>query len=180
MTQGSIEISPPLRDNVVLEITKGLGISMDDLNKDCPVCIASTGHSKVMVGINSNSLLHGLKPDSGMLKKISEEIHCNGYYVFTLNPGEDILVHGRMFAPAIGIPEGPVTGNANGPLGAYLVHYDLMQEDTQDIFSFSAMQGEAIGRTGTMKVTVKKKGTVPSMVQITGDAVIAFSTTLTL
>ena len=55
-----------------------------------------------------------------------------------------------------------------------------MQEDTQDIFSFSAMQGEAIGRTGTMKVTVKKKGTVPSMVQITGDAVIAFSTTLTL
>ena len=30
-----------------------------------------------------------------------------------------------MFAPTIGLPEDPVTGNANGPVGAYLVHCDL-------------------------------------------------------
>jgi PhzF family phenazine biosynthesis protein len=46
--------------------------------------------------------------------------------VFTLaTDASDILAHGRMFAPAIGIPEDPVTGNANGPLGAYLVRHGL-------------------------------------------------------
>ena len=50
---------------------------------------------------------------------------CRIYQVdaFTLNDADSgILSHGRMFAPAIGIPEDPFTGNANGPLGAYLVH----------------------------------------------------------
>jgi PhzF family phenazine biosynthesis protein len=74
-----------------------------------------------MVGINSESLLHSLQPDMDKLAEISAEVGCNGYYVFTLHPENDVLVHGRMFAPAIGIQEDPVTGNANGPLGAYLV-----------------------------------------------------------
>ena len=31
-----------------------------------------------------------------------------------------------MFAPAIGIPEDPVTGNGHGPLGAYLVRHGIV------------------------------------------------------
>ncbi|GMQ62139.1 hypothetical protein AN2V17_13700 [Vallitalea sp. AN17-2] len=34
-----------------------------------------------------------------------------------------------MFAPAIGINEDPVTGNANGPLGAYIVHHKLVKHN---------------------------------------------------
>lgn len=49
---------------------------------------------------------------------------------FTVNSQDsDILIHGRMFAPAIGINEDPVTGNANGPLGAYLVHHNLVKHN---------------------------------------------------
>lgn len=33
------------------------------------------------------------------------------------------MVHGRMFAPAVGVAENPVTGDSNGPLGVYLIHY---------------------------------------------------------
>lgn len=36
------------------------------------------------------------------LAKLSDEIGCNGYYVFTMNQNEAPMIHGRMFAPAIG------------------------------------------------------------------------------
>jgi len=35
--------------------------------------------------------------------------------------------------PAIGINENPVTGNGNGPLGAYLVHHGLVSHDNRPV-----------------------------------------------
>jgi PhzF family phenazine biosynthesis protein len=85
-----------------------------------------------------------------------------------------------MFAPAIGIAEDPVTGNANGPLGAYLVHYGIFQEGREDCFEFDVVQGEAIKREGTMHDRVEKREGEPVLVQIIGRAVIAFSTEVIL
>jgi PhzF family phenazine biosynthesis protein len=94
-----------------------------------------------------------------------------------LNPDEEVLVHGRMFAPAIGIPEDPVTGNANGPLGVYLVHYNICTFlETQNELSFLILQGEAIKRDGGMRVNVKIENGNPILVQIVGQAVVAFET----
>jgi len=42
------------------------------------------------------------------------------------------------------------------------------------------MQGEAIKRDGTMHVHVEKEHGTPKLVQITGNAVIAFSTEITI
>ena len=179
MTQGTPEVSAPFGQKIVSRITAALGIRDEDLRVDCPVAIASAGHSKVMVGIKSLELLHHLTPDLPTLSSISAEIGCNGYYVFTLHPDEEILVHGRMFAPAIGIAEDPVTGNANGPLGIYLVHFGICQELAgPDSFDFTIVQGEAIHRAGTMTVHVKKEDNEPKTVKITGEAVIIFSTEL--
>jgi PhzF family phenazine biosynthesis protein len=50
---------------------------------------------------------------------------------------------GRIFAPAIGIAEDPITGNANRPLGAYLVKYDLMKHDNRRL-SFEEHQTRRI------------------------------------
>lgn len=176
MTQGTPLVSEPFGDKVRNQIADALGISCKDICQEYPVAISSTGHSKVMVPIYSNEILHALKPDLQMLIEISSQIGCNGYYVFTLNPQEEILVHGRMFAPAIGIAEDPVTGNANGPLGAYLVHFNIMQDINNKCFDFDILQGEAIKRDGIMHVHVDKEQGEPKLVQITGNAVIAFST----
>jgi PhzF family phenazine biosynthesis protein len=116
----------------------------------------------------------------GRLIALSAEIGCNGYYMFTLHPDEAIRVHGRMFAPAIGIPEDPVTGNANGPLGAYAAHYGLLEPQSADMLRFTAMQGEAIGRPGSMEVRITLQNGEPSLVQIVGCATVAFATTLLL
>nr|WP_314460365.1 PhzF family isomerase [uncultured Clostridium sp.] len=179
MTQGEVKVGEPLPLPVQMEILSALGIPEDKLRRDCPIAISSTGHSKVMIGMTELNLLHSLKPDLAKLSEISSRIGCNGYYVFTLHPEETPLVHGRMFAPAIGITEDPVTGNANGPLGAYFVTYGLFGKDKEE-FSFEAVQGEAIGRMGKISVTVVIKGEKPVKVKITGKAVTVFSTEMEL
>lgn len=112
------------------------------------------------------------------LSQLSKAINCNGYFVFTLDSSEpDILCHGRMFAPAIGINEDPVTGNANGPLGAYLVHNNIIETQT-GIFTFLGKQGEAIGREGVVEVQVFIENGNPRQVNIAGRAVEIFKTSL--
>jgi trans-2,3-dihydro-3-hydroxyanthranilate isomerase len=52
-----------------------------------------------------------------------EAPHIFAFTSETQYPGA--TVHSRMFAPAMGITEDPATGAASGPLGAYLVKYEI-------------------------------------------------------
>jgi PhzF family phenazine biosynthesis protein len=180
MTQGKIELGN-IVDGINREkLLTALKINDSNLIENFKVQIVSTGHSKVMVGIKSMETLNSLNPNYDELAKLSKNIECNGYYVFTIDSEEnDILIHGRMFAPAIGINEDPVTGNANGPLGAYLVHHNLVKHNNS-LFKFKAMQGEAINRAGTIEVAVKIEENEPVEVKISGSAVIAFKSEITI
>ncbi len=84
-----------------------------------------------------------------------------------------------MFAPAMGIPEDPVTGNANGPLGAYLVHHGLL-DARGDRAAFNGKQGEAMGRPGVVSVTVQVRNGKAVQVQVSGRAAVAFKTEIEL
>lgn len=179
MTQGSFSTEEIRDGETVARILNALGLTEEDLNKNCPIQIASTGHSKVMIGIKSPKKLNSLDPAMEELKTISEYLRCNGYFVFVFQPGADILTQGRMFAPAIGITEDPVTGNANGPLGGYLVHNKLVNPES-DIFKFKGKQGEKLGRTGIVDVIVKLKDGNPDVIQIAGSAVVVFKTCIEL
>lgn len=179
MTQGEISVAEPLDANIQTRILKALGLTDKQRNQKYPMAIASTGAPKVMIAIDSQATLDNLQPDLEELKNITPDINCNGYYVFVVTPEEKNLIHGRMFSPASGINEDPVTGNANGPLGAYLVKYNLVQT-TGDLFEFSIIQGEKIKRPGTMLVRVHLNHGQPVKIQIVGDAVIAFKTEITL
>jgi PhzF family phenazine biosynthesis protein len=181
MTQGKPEFGEPLAQDRREEIVSALGLCAADLDNRCPVQIVSTGHSKVLIGIKDRNVLNRLQPDLSRLTALSKQIKCNGYFVFTLVADQfaDVLAHGRMFAPAIGIAEDPVTGNANGPLGAYLVQHQLVPV-AGDIFSFKAQQGEAIGRLGTVDVSVQVHGGRPIKVQVGGRAVVVFKTEMEL
>lgn len=178
MTQGEIEFGSIIEGRHKDKLLSALHIKEDALLENHPIQIVSTGHSKVMVGIKNG--LHEIKPNLEWLLSLSDEIQCNGYYVYTLDPTDsEILINGRMFAPAIGINEDPVTGNANGPLGAYLVHHKLVEHNGSS-FRFKARQGEAIKRPGVIEVEVKIINKEPSEVKITGHAIIVFKSELTL
>ncbi len=175
MTQGRIEILDPLDETDRRDLLLALGIREEDLDDRCPMQIASTGHSKVMIGIASRKILNTIAPDNAQLVALSKRMECNGYFVFTFDTNQaDCLTEGRMFAPAIGISEDPVTGNANGPLGAYLVHNKIGQYE-DSVFRFIGYQGESIGRPGKVAVEVAVKDGMPSLVKITGEAVVVFT-----
>ncbi len=182
MTQGTPEFASVISGRERSSLLKGLGVSEGDIADIAPIQIVSTGHSKVMIPLGRRDVLNGLTPDLSALTAASQALGCNGFFAFTLegsDPG--ILAHGRMFAPAIGIAEDPVTGNANGPLGAYLVHHGVAQLDAYGHYSFHAKQGEAINRAGTVEVAVKQEcPSAPMQVRIAGNATIVFRTELDL
>lgn len=178
MMQGKIDFGNIIEAENKKKLLAALNIEESALLDNYKIQIVSTGHSKVMIGIRNIETLNSLKPDYEALSKLSEIIKCNGYYVFTVNSQEsDILIHGRMFAPAVGINEDPVTGNANGPLGAYLVHYNHVKHNNS-LFKFNIKQGEAINRAGIIEVEVKIEDKEPVEVKICGNAVIVFKSEL--
>lgn len=176
MTQGSFELSAPLDTASVQKLLAALGLEHSEINQNCPIQIASTGHSKVMIAMNSRKKLNDLSPRFAALAALSKDIHCNGYFVFTFDSDQsDILTYGRMFAPAIGINEDPVTGNAHGPLGGYLVQNKIINHDNHS-FEFNGVQGEKIDRKGVVTVRVEIENGLPSLIQIKGNAVTIFKT----
>ncbi|KPK59719.1 MAG: hypothetical protein AMS21_09790 [Gemmatimonas sp. SG8_38_2] len=180
MTQGAVEFEEPFAADRVAEIVTALGLMAGELDERCPVQTVSTGHSKVLIGVRSRDVLDSLSPNLAGLAELSGRIGCNGYYVFTLDLGEtDVLAHGRMFAPAIGIAEDPVTGNANGPLGAYVVEHGLVEPVAGSV-AFRARQGEALGRPGVVEVDVEVEDSAPIVVRVAGRAVVVFKAEIEL
>jgi PhzF family phenazine biosynthesis protein len=178
MTQGQIEFAEPFASDIGKSIWDAFHLLENDIDLRCPMLIVSTGHSKVLIGIKSKQKLNSLTPNMDALIKLSQEIKCKGYFVFTFDTNEDdILTHGRMFAPAIGINEDPVTGNANGPLGAYLVKNKLVSIDNE-CFTFRGKQGEAINRTGIVEVEVEIKNELPVKVKVGGHARVVYKTVI--
>lgn len=177
MRQGPISFGEPLADELRSRIAAALGLTSRDFVASLPVQIVSTGHSKVIIPLGDGVDLDGIGPDHAALTELSALIGCNGYFPFLIRRGEVAATDGRMFAPAIGISEDPVTGNANGPLGAYLVRHDLMRHDNRRL-SFEGHQGRAIRRDGVVHVTVEVEAGEPTHVSIHGDAVLLFTAEL--
>jgi PhzF family phenazine biosynthesis protein len=174
MTQGKFELGSTFDKDTTKRLIDSLGLDATDLDEKCPVQIASTGHSKVMIGIKSRAKLNDLTPNFSDLADLSKQIHCNGFFVFTFDSDDqEILTYGRMFAPVIGINEDPVTGNANGPLGGYLIQNKIVNCQGST-FEFNGKQGEKMCRSGIINVKVEIVNGHPSLIQIRGDAVVIF------
>ncbi len=176
MTQAKIEFGSVISGLEKIKLLEGLKITSNELDIELPIQIVSTGHSKVMVPIKNKQILYSINIESSKLCDLSNKIKCNGFYVFTFDSQEkNVLISGRMFAPIIGINEDPVTGNANGPLGAYLTHYGKI-EKRKNGYEFNIKQGEAINRKGYMKVHVFSNENDAELIKISGRACIAFKT----
>lgn len=170
MTQGKPDFGTILSGELRSELLASLGMGATDLSTDLPIQIVSTGHSKVMVPVESLAVINRLSPNMSRLAELSQRISCNGFFPFTVvETTVGLRTHGRMFAPGIGIDEDPVTGNANGPAGAYLVHYKRIQ--LQDVFAYEGHQGESMGKPGIVHVTLTKNDDGFVTVQVGGYAV---------
>lgn len=161
-------------------LLSALGLNEKDLHPHCPIQVMTIKNSLVLLGIHSRDRLNGLNPNMDQLTLLSHQLGCTGYFIFTFDtPESDILTYGRMFAPAIGIEEDPVTGNAHVMLGTYLVEHRFISP-TETPSSFVSKQGEVLNRVGQVMVTVYCKEQIPDRIQIGGQAVVIFTANLTI
>ncbi|MEV5349301.1 PhzF family phenazine biosynthesis isomerase [Streptomyces achromogenes] len=180
MHQGAAVFGAELDARQVGRLLRALGASPGELADNGPVQIVSTGHGKVLAELRSRAAVDALRPDPAALTALSHDLGTNGFFVFTRDTGrEDLLTWSRMFAPAIGILEDPVTGNGHGPLGAYLLLHGIVPAPDGRL-SFTGRQGEALGRPGDVRVDVETGPHGELLVSVMGTAATAWKADLSL
>ena len=153
-----------------------LGLQEEDLDNALPLgAMVSGGEYTVFVPVRRRAVLDSLTP---RYQRLSTGYTCYMLYT-TDSPDPAYLTYCRMFAPAYGIDEDPVTGMANGPLGAFLTSHGLAR-DKGGRFRFLSRQGVAMGRPGEVEVTIGHEGTLVRSVEVAGAAVTILRSTLTL
>ena len=173
-------IGRELNDRERLAVLDALALATDDLDLRCPIRIAGAGSTRLLIGVRSPDQLKALKPDTSRLTTLSAQLGAAGYFVFTLAPQDPaFFTESRMFCPALGIPEDPVSGNAHGLLGAYLAEQKLLSHDGSRA-SFSGAQGHYVHRPGRVDVELELRDGVIEGVWIVGQAVSIFETEITL
>lgn len=116
-------------------------LALSDLEADLPVAVASTGISYLIVPVAYLEHVGGATPDQTAIEELSDEFDVTGVYLFTFDAlSAESTVHGRMFAPRVGIAEDPVTGTASGAVGAYLRRFGAIV-DTDDPTAMAAVAG---------------------------------------
>jgi PhzF family phenazine biosynthesis protein len=144
------------------------------------VQVMSKTNSRLMIGLQSPETLDSLQPKMDQLVHLTPHVGADGFFVFALNPGTiPVTTESRMFCPMIGVPEDPVSGNAHGMLGVYLVNNGLLPIEKGEA-RLIGHQGRFVDRPGQVEVAVVAAGKRASEVRVTGDAVIVYEAVLPL
>ncbi|WP_435195841.1 PhzF family phenazine biosynthesis protein [Natronomonas sp. EA1] len=155
------------------DVAEALGIgtrAFTGMKRDLPLARASTGLPFLVVPVEYLSDLSDMAPDFREIERLTDEHDCAGLYTFTFDTlGGDATLHGRMFAPGLGIDEDPVTGTASGAVGAYLDVFDAF-DSTPEEMVFE--QGHFVDRPG--RVRVRATGGPEARPQVGGRAVVSF------
>ena len=181
----AIRRSPPtlgreLNDRERLAVLDALALASDNLDPRLPLRIVGATGTRLLIAVRGPEPLKHLKPDLQRLTTLSAQIGAAGYFVFALMPDStDHLTESRMFCPALGIAEDPVSGNAHGLLGAYLAHLGILQRDGERA-SFSGIQGHSLHRPGRVEVELEYRDGGLTGVWISGQAVSIFETEIEL
>lgn len=157
-----------------------LGIEADDLDPICPAVVAGERRARALIAVRDGGVLARLRPDLARLAALSAAGHPPGYFIFTRSPAvPDCDTEARMFCPAIGIDEDPVSGNAHALLAMHL--HSLQQiAGRRGAPGFIGRQGHHMGRPGVVGVTMNRTAEAIGSVQVDGSAVVAFEATLEL
>jgi PhzF family phenazine biosynthesis protein len=162
------------------QVLDALGVSSAELDPQCPPQIVVKGGTRLLIGLKSAQQLEHLRPDLARLRRLSANLGADGYFVFArAGTADGCLTESRMFCPAIGIDEDPVSGNAHGMLAVYLHAHGLLRPVDGRV-AFAGLQGRALGRLGRVEVELALAGGRIASVTICGAAALVYRTTVEL
>ncbi len=164
------ELEAPLPFKTTLRVAEALRLPGTLLHEVMPARIARKGSARLLVPVGQVGALDALTPNFDTLVSLSHELGAEGFFVFAIErDGPSLVVESRMFCPALGIPEDPVSGNAHSMLAAYL--WELGQFDS-DARGFVGRQGRQMNRPGEVNVTLEVAHGALIAAHIAGHAVI--------
>jgi PhzF family phenazine biosynthesis protein len=162
------------------EVLALLGLSAGQLDARCPPRIAGGASTRLLLGLADPTVLDIAQPRLAELAALSPRLGAQGYFLFALaGTREQQITEARMFCPAIGIDEDPVSGNAHAMLGVYLQELGMLPVK-ESIATFTGLQGRHVGRPGEVHVTLQLDGNRPVSASIAGQAVIVSESELRL
>jgi PhzF family phenazine biosynthesis protein len=172
------ELDAPLPFKTTLRVAEALKLPATQLHEVMPARIARKGSSRLLVPIADHRILEKLAPNFETLLSLGSELGTDGFFLFAVNRDSDeIWTESRMFCPALGIPEDPVSGNAHAMLAAYL--WDLGQFGKKST-TFIGRQGYQMKRPGQVRVRLEIAQGSMIAAHIAGTAVIISEGTLAL
>jgi PhzF family phenazine biosynthesis protein len=172
------ELDAPLPFKTTLRVAEALKLPATQLHEVMPARIAHKGSSRLLVPIADHRYLEQVSPNFETLISLGSELGTEGFFLFAVNRDSDeIWTESRMFCPALGLPEDPVSGNAHAMLAAYL--WDLGQFGKKST-TFMGRQGYQMKRPGQVRVRLEiDKGSLIAA-HIAGTAIIVSEGTLAL
>jgi len=159
-------------------VLTALGLVAADLDPLCPAIIAGERGARALIAVRDGTILARVHPDLARLAALSADGCPPGFFIYTRSPAvPDCDTEARMFCPAIGIDEDPVSGNAHALLAMHLHSLGFVVQ-RQERMGFTGRQGHHVGRPGVVNVLMRRAGTAISSVQIEGSATIAFEASI--
>ena len=172
------ELDTPLPFKTTLRVAEALRLPATQLHEVMPARVARKGAARLLVPIAESRQLDSLAPNNDTLVALGNELGVDGFFVFASNRNVDQWsTDSRMFCPALGIPEDPVSGNAHSMLAAYL--WDLGQFGKNST-TFIGRQGRQMNRPGQVNVRLEVDQGSLVAAHIGGTAVIVSEGTLAL
>jgi len=176
--QNTPELDAPLPFKTTLRVAEALRLPATQLHEVMPARIAHRGSSRLLLPVADSRALEALTPNFDTLLTLGKELKLDGFFVFAVNRSQDeFSTESRMFCPALGIPEDPVSGNAHGMLAAYLWE---LGHFGKNVTSFTGRQGRQMDRPGEVSVKLEIEHGSLVATHIGGAAVIVSEGTLAL
>ncbi|MFC1563665.1 PhzF family phenazine biosynthesis protein [candidate division KSB1 bacterium] len=132
-----------------------LNLDIEDILDEFPIQEVSTGFYTFIVPLRSLDAVRKARVNTQILYDLIKSTQAAPVLVFareTYNNKNDLNV--RFFADALGIPEDPATGSANGCLAAYLVKHKYFGSSAIDI---RVEQGIEIDRPSLLLLKAEEK-----------------------
>ena len=147
------DMDPPVPFKTTLRVAEALRLPATQLHETMPARIARKGSTRLLVPVADPSALQLLEPNVDTLLALGTEIGTDGFFVFAVNRSPEALsTESRMFCPALGIPEDPVSGNAHAMLAAYLWERGQFGKHAT---GFLGSQGRQMKRPGEVSVRLE-------------------------
>jgi PhzF family phenazine biosynthesis protein len=176
-SQAPPTIQGPLAADRLALVLKALGLDNGELDADCPPVVAGAGGSRALIALRSGAALAPLQPDLSLLASRSAAGGPAGFFVYSLSPSiPDCDSEARMFCPALGIPEDPVSGNAHAMLATHLHRLGRMP-DRGGSLELIGRQGHHVGRPGEVSVHIEADA-ARHKVRVAGSARVVFEAVL--